>query len=115
MNLSLLISFVMISSVASSGISDEVLDEIIKNIKETEIVYAAPAKKETEMDESTKDEVRKFIHRLGKPLAAGAVVNRTYKLYTFSGTVPLSRESGFSPQEEGRDTKVVLLDPIYGL
>jgi hypothetical protein len=31
------------------------------------------------------------------------------------GAVPLSRETGFSPWEEGRDTTVVLLDPKYGL
>ena len=31
------------------------------------------------------------------------------------GTVPLSRETGFSPWEEGRDTKVVLRDSRYGL
>ena len=28
---------------------------------------------------------------------------------------PLSRETGFSPWEEGRDTKVVLRDSRYGL
>jgi hypothetical protein len=37
------------------------------------------------------------------------------EVITIYGTVPLSRETGFSPQEEGRDTKVVLLDPRYGL
>ena len=31
------------------------------------------------------------------------------------GAVPLSRETGFSPWEEGRDTKVVLRDSRYGL
>jgi hypothetical protein len=31
------------------------------------------------------------------------------------GAVPLSRETGFSPWEEGHDTKVALLDPRYGL
>ena len=31
------------------------------------------------------------------------------------GAVPLSRETGFSPWEEGRDTKGVLRDSRYGL
>ena len=31
------------------------------------------------------------------------------------GTVPLSRETGLSPWEEGRDTQGVLRDPRYGL
>jgi hypothetical protein len=38
-----------------------------------------------------------------------------YLDYSDFGAVPLSRETGFSPWEEGHDTKVVLLDPRYGL
>jgi hypothetical protein len=52
--------------------------------------------------------------------------NGEHKLHAYStedlslldkkfGAVPLSRETGFSPWEEGRDTKVVLRDSRYGL
>jgi len=36
-------------------------------------------------------------------------------VYRILGAVPLSRETGSSPWEEGRDTKVVLRDSRYGL
>jgi multiple sugar transport system permease protein len=38
-----------------------------------------------------------------------------FLLITFMGAVPLSRETGSSPWEEGRDTKGVLRDSRYGL
>lgn len=36
-------------------------------------------------------------------------------LYLFFGAVPLSRETGFSPQKEEHDTKVVLPESRYDL
>jgi hypothetical protein len=40
---------------------------------------------------------------------------RDLPLLSKQGAVPLSRETGFSPWEEGRDTKGVLRDSRYGL
>ena len=47
--------------------------------------------------------------------STGMAFHESFLLLQFSGAVPLSRETGFSPWEEGRDTTVVLLDPKYGL
>ena len=43
------------------------------------------------------------------------VSDRVIVRHKTEGAVPLSRETGFSPWEEGRDTKVVLRDSRYGL
>jgi hypothetical protein len=41
--------------------------------------------------------------------------SRSEAFFASLGAVPLSRETGFSPWEEGHDTKVVLRDSRYGL